>query len=98
MRLRYTDSARSDLLDIWLLIASRDVSTAEAVARKIGTRCARLAQFPRSGRARPEVAPDIRSLVVERWVVLYRVAQGHVDIVRIVDGARNLSDLDLPNE
>lgn len=98
MRLRYTDSARSDLLDIWLLIASRDVSNAEAVARKIATRCARLAQFPRSGRARPEVASDIRSLVVERWVVLYRVAQGRVDIVRIVDGARNLSDLDLPNE
>jgi hypothetical protein len=33
-----------------------------------------------------------------RWLVVYRILQDGVQIVRIVDGAQNLTELELPNE
>jgi len=53
----------------------------------------RLAEFPGSGRLRPELAPNVRSFPVGRIVVLYRQISDGVEIARIVDGARNLPDL-----
>lgn len=46
--------------------------------------------------ARPEIGEGARSLVIERWLVLYRLVDGGVQIVRIVDGARDLDRLDWP--
>lgn len=57
-----------------------------------------LVAFPLSGPVRPRIASDARVLVIERWVVVYRLLEDGPQIVRIVDGARDLSDLDLPNE
>jgi hypothetical protein len=39
-----------------------------------------------------------RALVVERWLAVYRITQIGVQIVRIVDGACDLSNLELPSE
>jgi len=40
---------------------------------RIEMSCVRLVQHPQLGRARPEIAPDARALVIERWLALYRV-------------------------
>jgi hypothetical protein len=34
-------------------------------------------------------------LVIERWLALYRIEQDGVQIVRIVDGARDLTKISL---
>jgi toxin ParE1/3/4 len=62
----------------------------------ITERCEQLGDFPEMGLARPEIAPDVRALVTERWLVLYRILAAGVQIVRIVDGARDLSIIELP--
>ncbi len=56
--------------------------------------------MPRSGglpgwdqAARPEIAPDARMLIVGDYVVLYRVHDEDIAIVRVVHGARKLEDL-----
>jgi hypothetical protein len=46
--------------------------------------------------ARPAAPGDWRRreiLVVERWLVLYRIGDAGVQVVRIVDGARDLTKL-----
>ena len=42
------------------------------------------------GRARPEIAPDLRSTLVRPYVLFYQVAGDLVQIVRILHGNRDL--------
>jgi toxin ParE1/3/4 len=96
---RFTQQARDDLLEIWLYVAGRN---SEAIADRIFDHVeqafARLAAHPRLGRARPEIHEDARSLVIERWLALYRVTDDTVEIVRVVDGARDLRNIEFDPE
>jgi toxin ParE1/3/4 len=47
---------------------------------------------------RPDIRPGTRVLVVDRWLVLYRQIEDDVQVVRIVDGARDLARLDWPTD
>lgn len=92
----YTNRAKQDLLDIWLWIARDSATVADTVLDRIEQRAAKLSQHREIGMARPEIGEGARGLVIERWVVLYRLVDGGVQIVRIVDGARDLGRLDWP--
>lgn len=52
-----------------------------------------LQQFPLMGRSREELGPDIRSVVVERHIVYYRVKESEIEILRILHGKRDASAL-----
>ncbi len=88
---RFSRRAREDLLDIWLYIARQtSEAAADAVLDRIEDACRRLARHPELGPERPEIADGARSLVVQRWLALYRLTSYGVQIVRIIDGARDL--------
>ena len=91
-RVRFTARAREDLLEIWLTVATRN---SEAVADRVYDRieklCRMLEDHPQLGRVRPETHREARSIVVDRWLTLYRIAGGGLQIVRVLDGARDLS-------
>ena len=57
-----------------------------------------LAAFPELGPERSDITAEARMLVIERWIALYRVVEQGVQIVRIVDGTRDLSQLITPQE
>lgn len=99
-KIHFTRHARDDLLDIWLFVARRDSEAlADAIYDRIEAACARLVEHPQLGRARPEIAPDARALVIERWLALYRLTEYGAQIVRVIDGARDLAAIDwMPNE
>ncbi len=91
-RVRFTRQAREDLLDIWRYVAAHaSDGVADRVFDSIERTCALLKDHPRVGRARPEIHSDARSLVIERWLALYRVTEDGAQIVRVIDGARDLS-------
>lgn len=93
-KIHFTRRAREDLLDIWLYIAARNSETlADAIFDRIEEACARLAEYPELGRQRPEVAPEARVLIIERWLALYRLKENGVQIVRVFDGARDISTI-----
>jgi toxin ParE1/3/4 len=92
-KVRYTRRAREDLLEIWEWIAPDKPATADRVCDAIKKRCESLRHHPELGRPRPEIGDGARSLVIERWVAFYRIVGDGVQVVRIVDGARDLSKL-----
>jgi len=96
--MRYSRQAREDILSIWQLIALSSPQTADRVLDHIEERCERLSKFPRLGPRRPDISGDARVLVIERWLAIYRIAEDGVRVVRIVDGAQDLSKLKLPPE
>jgi len=94
-KVRYTRHARQDLLDIWLYIAPRNSeAVADSIYDRIEQACARLRDYPQRGAARPEIAEGARALVVDRWLALYRQTEDGAQVVRIVDGARDLTKIE----
>jgi toxin ParE1/3/4 len=92
---RFTKRAREDLFDIWLYIAPRHSEAfADEIYDRIEARCQALREYPEMGRTRPEISEGARSLVIERWLALYRLVEDGVQIVRIVDGSRDLTNLE----
>ena len=90
----YSAAARADLQEIWLQIAATSgEATAERILDQIERRAGSLAAHPQLGPARPEIADGARSLLVERWLILHRAAAEVIEIVRIVDGARDLRNI-----
>ena len=80
MIIRRLPRAIRDVDDIWLHIAADDPAAATRMIERLAAGVARLADFPESGRARPEIGMGARSIVVGRYLVLYRVNGEYVDI------------------
>ena len=92
-RVIQTPRALADLDDIWMHIALDNPAAADRLIDKIGGRNGKLAEHPRLGPARPEIAPNARMLVIGDYLVLYRVNANDVNIVRVIHGARQLAGL-----
>ena len=92
-RLRFLPSADADLKDIHLWVAQDDEGAADRLVRRIVAATGRLGAFPESAPSREELGEGIRSLVVGRYLVLYRVGPDSVDVIRIVHSARDLERL-----
>jgi toxin ParE1/3/4 len=91
-RVVFTARAREDLLDIWLYVAKHNSETvADRIYDSIEQSCHLLKDHPQLGRVRPEIQREARALVIERWLALYRTTEHGVQIMRILDGRRDLS-------
>jgi toxin ParE1/3/4 len=78
-----------DLVDIWAYIAEDSVRHADRFAALIHNQLRALARQPSMGRSRPELATDLRSFPVGRYVIFYVPLPKGVEIVR-VHGARDI--------
>jgi len=97
----WSSEARADLSDIWNYYArTAGRQTANKIAHEIGLACGLLQGYPFAGRARDEVRPGFRSVAVAPHVVFYRVRNGIAEIVRVLDGRRDLDKIftDEPSE
>ena len=85
-----SNKARQDLVDI-LTNARRDsIRAADRLADAIKTRCRLLAQQPMIGRDRSDLAPGLRSVVVDKYLIFYRPTGNGIEVVRVLHGARNI--------
>ena len=91
--LRITEPAQQDLEDIWLSLEPFGVELADQCLNELQQKFLQLQQFPGLGRSREDLAPGLRSVVVQEVVILYRSLEGLVAIVRVVHGKRDLSKI-----
>ena len=90
----WSPEARADLSEIWdyyVNVAGR--SAADRIVREIGTACRMIEDYPLAGRARDEVRPGLRSISARPYVVFYRLQDDAVEIVRALDGRRDLDEI-----
>jgi len=59
----------------------------------IDRRCPRLSENPKLGRARPDIAPELRYFPVGSYLIFYREVPEGVEIVRVLHGAPNVRAL-----
>ncbi|MFC3322438.1 type II toxin-antitoxin system RelE/ParE family toxin [Mesorhizobium cantuariense] len=86
-------AAENDLIDIWLAIANDSPLAADRFLGAIADRILQLAAFPESGARRPDIATEARALTMGNYLAIYRVTEKHVEIIRVVHGARDVSTL-----
>jgi len=84
-----------DLDEIWFSIARDDIAAADKLLDTLKARADQLILFPKLGPLRDDLFPDTRILVEGKYLIFYRLQKSTIDILRIVHGARDLSDLDL---
>ena len=94
MRLRWTDPAQTDLLEILEYIARDNPAAADRVARCLVSAIEALAEQPRLGRpgrvagTRELVIPGLPDVAVYRITEPGRAASSEVEVLRIIHGAR----------
>ncbi len=93
-----SDPARRDLRSIYRFFAVDCGNEASAIriTEAISERFAFLAEHPRAGRAKPNLAlqhPELRSFPAEDYLILYEVAGGVVRILRVIHARRDLPRL-----
>ncbi|MET0355420.1 MAG: type II toxin-antitoxin system RelE/ParE family toxin [Cellvibrio sp.] len=82
--------AEEDLVDIWLYIAADSPDNADRFLDYIYQQARHLAELPQSGKLRPELAPDLRSFPVAKYLLFYREQNSNIELVRVLHAARDL--------
>ncbi len=90
-RVNFTQSAHADLLEAWQFIAQENPAAADRVLDIIEYETSMLLHQPLMGKARPELAEDIRSWPSSTaYVLFYLVHKDGITIVRVLHRARDI--------
>ena len=90
-RIRLTDSAESDLLELWLTIAEENLVAADASLNSAQETAALLATQPEMGRARPELSSGLRSFPTRTpYIIFYLPEKDGLLVVRVLHHARDI--------
>ena len=85
--------ALQDLAEIWGYIADDSPDRADSFADLIDSKLQTLARHPGMGRLRTELAPDLRSFPIGRYVIFYLPMTNGVEIVRVLHGSRDIETI-----
>ena len=91
VQVRKRPLAFADLADIWAFIADDSEQQADLFLNLLEVKLALLATQPEMGRARPELAPGLRSFPVKRYVVFYRPLRDGIEVLRVLHSARDVT-------
>jgi toxin ParE1/3/4 len=93
VRVYFTRAAREDLIAIWTHIAEDNPQAADRALDRLEEAASRLADTPQIGPARDDIRPGLRYLVSGSYLLLYRIRDGGIEIVRAVYRRHDLHGL-----
>lgn len=84
--------AAADLDEIWDYIAQDNLMAADEFLDRLLDITRLIATQPRMGKARFDLAPEVRSFPVNEHLIFYRPRDtGGIQIVRVLHGRRNIT-------
>jgi toxin ParE1/3/4 len=82
--------AAVDILDIWDHIAEDSIEQADRWIDRLDEKFELIATQPLMGRARDELAANVRSFPFGRYVIFYEPVEVGIDVVRVLHSARDI--------
>ncbi len=79
-----------DLNEVIAYLDRHSESAALALADGVDRKCEQLRTVPFQGRARDDLSPGLRSVLVGDYRLFYRVSDAAVEFARILHGSRDL--------
>lgn len=90
-RIRFTNSAETDLLELWLTIAEENLVAADESLDLIQATVLLLGTQPEMGRARPELADGLRSFPTRTpYIIFYVPDENDLLVIRVLHHARDI--------
>ncbi len=84
-------AGRQDLIDIWTEIARDNLDAAERLLDRFEDAFQHVAEFPRMGRARPDLIDlPVRFWTLGNYLIIYRAERSPIEIVRDLSAYRNI--------
>ena len=91
MRLRWTQRAQDDLVEIASFIARDDPAAARAWIKRLRERARLAASMPFAGRVVPEHGrEDVREVLVRSYRIIYRLDADQMIVLTVIEGHRLL--------
>jgi toxin ParE1/3/4 len=78
-------------MQIWEYIADDSEAQADNFINRINTQFQLLMQHPGMGRARDELASNLRSFPFEHYVIFYTSISNGIDLVRVLHDAQDVA-------
>ncbi|MDF5712799.1 MAG: type II toxin-antitoxin system RelE/ParE family toxin [Rhizonema sp. NSF051] len=85
--------ANQDLEEIIDYFTSRNIDAGERFIDEFNKKCRNLANFPNMGRSYADIKDYLRGVPLNGYIILYRVTDGGIEILRVVSGYRDLESL-----
>ena len=85
--------ATEDLKGIASYFATNNVEAGEQFFNKFDRRCGQLINFPNMGRSYAEIRPNLRGLLLDGYIIFYRVFDSGIEILRVVNARRDLPSI-----
>ncbi|GMQ83208.1 MAG: type II toxin-antitoxin system RelE/ParE family toxin [Rhodothermia bacterium] len=93
MSTKISESAKSDLFEIWDYIANDSIAQADKMSDEFERIFSVLAENPEMGRRREELKENLKSFPHGNYVIFYRGDADEIEIVRVLHGARDIPDI-----
>lgn len=88
-----TESARTDLKEIWSHLAKFNYDSANKALGELTKKFNLLAENPKLGRTHDEFIINLRSFLYKKYIIFYFPIENGVEIYRVIHSARNIEDL-----
>ncbi|MGF2038428.1 MAG: type II toxin-antitoxin system RelE/ParE family toxin [Nostoc sp. CmiVER01] len=85
--------ASEDLSKIIDYFVKRNIDAGENFVDKFDKKCKYLANFPNMGRSYGNIKTDLRGVPLDNYIILYRIINSGIEIIRVVSGYQNLESL-----
>ena len=86
-----------DLESISAYFADVNIEVGEKFLQGFSNRCKQLASFPNLGRSYDDLQIGLRGLPMSGYIILYRLIEDGIEIIRVVNGRQDLGTLFNPN-
>ncbi|MEA5502469.1 type II toxin-antitoxin system RelE/ParE family toxin [Halotia wernerae UHCC 0503] len=85
--------ANQDLEAIIDYFTTRNIDAGERFIDEFNKKCRYLANFPNMGRSYADIKDYLRGVLLDGYIILYRVADSGIEVLRVVSGYRDLESL-----
>ena len=82
-----------DLESISAYFTDVNIEAGEKFLQGFSKRCKQLVSFPNIGRSYDDLQIGLRGLPLEGYIILYRLIEDGIEIVRVVNGRQDLGTL-----
>jgi len=90
---KLTDEALQDLDEIFNYLSGYSLDAVDRFLDALEKKYKNLVNFPQMGKSYEELAPQLRGVPIDGYILLYRLVGEDIEILRVVSGYRNLKSL-----
>jgi toxin ParE1/3/4 len=88
-----SQTASRDLVEILDYFTNINIDAGERFIQEFEKKCKNMVNFPNMGRSYEDIAPFLRGIPIDGHIILYKVIDEEITIVRVVSGKRDLKSL-----